>query len=61
MRRHGFDLTAFVWGVLFLLGAGAVLLDEYGRTSIDLKWLLPGALLASGIGGMANALRHSRK
>ena len=61
MRKHGFDLTAFVWGVLFLLGSGAVLLDEYGRTSIDLKWLLPGALLAFGIGGMANALRSPRK
>ncbi len=61
MRRHGFDLTAFVWGVLFLLGSGAVLLDEYGGISVDLKWLLPGALLAFGIGGMASALRNSRR
>lgn len=60
MRRHAFDATAFVWGLL-LLGASAVfLLDEYGTVNADAKWLFPAALIAAGIVGVTNALRSIR-
>lgn len=60
MKRHAFDVTAFVWGVLFLLGAGAVLLDEYGSLELDVRWLLPAGLIAAGIAGIANAVRSHK-
>lgn len=60
MKRHPLDLTALVWGVLFLLVSAAVLLDQYGDVRLDLKWLVPAGLIAAGIGGIANALRSVR-
>ena len=60
MRKHEFDVTAFVWGVLFLTTAGLVFSSEFGGPEFDLKWLLPAGLVAVGIGGIANAVRHIR-
>ncbi len=61
MRKHEFDLTAFVWGLLFLAGAGVVAVDEYQHVSLDLRWLLPTAFVVLGISGIANTLGHNRK
>lgn len=61
MRKHEFDITAFVWGVLFLVIAGAVALNEARGVELQLQWLLPAGLITLGIGGIANALRHSRR
>ncbi len=61
MRKHPFDITAFIWGVLFLIGAAAVLLDQYGNLTFDLKWLLPAALVTLAIGGIARSLRQVGK
>lgn len=61
MRRHEFDMTAFVWGILFLVIASAVALDEARGVDLQLHWLLPLGLITTGIGGIANAVRHSRR
>lgn len=60
MRRHPFDLAAFVWGLIFLVGAGGILLDESGWASFDVRWVLPTGLVLLGVSGMASALRSSR-
>jgi len=60
MRKHEFDVTAFVWGVMFIITAGIVLSSEMGGPEFDLKWLLPAGLVAIGVGGMANAIRKGR-
>ncbi|MHB0927402.1 MAG: hypothetical protein ACYC3W_00540 [Candidatus Nanopelagicales bacterium] len=61
MRKHPFDVTAFIWGLLFLTGAAALLLDEYVHVSFDPKWLLPAALVTLAIGGIASSLRQMGK
>lgn len=60
MRRHAFDMTAFVWGVVFLIASVVVALREYAGISPDVKWLLPAGLVVIGAGGIANALRGRR-
>lgn len=59
MRKHAFDVTAFVWGALFLLLAGAVALDEVGTLTMDVRWLLPAGLVVLGIAGLAGLLRDN--
>lgn len=61
MRKHEFDITAFVWGLLFLVIAGAVALNESRGLELELQWLLPAGLITLGIGGIASAIRHSRR
>ena len=59
MRKHDFDVTAFVWGVLFLIAGALALVDEFGGPQFDVKWLLPAGLVAIGVGGIAKAVRQS--
>jgi hypothetical protein len=61
MRKHELDVTALVWGLMFLITSGVVISSEMGGPAFDLKWLLPAGLVALGVGGMANAIRHSRR
>lgn len=61
MKRHAFDITAFVWGVLFLAVALVATLNQYGNVDLDLRWLLPAGLITAGIGGIANAIRNSQR
>lgn len=59
MRRHGFDTTAFVWGIVFIVVAGLVMLREYTSVSPDVKWLVPATLIVLGAAGIGRALRGS--
>lgn len=61
MRKHEFDVTAFVWGSLFLIAAALTLVDELGGPQFDLKWLLPAGLVVVGIGGIASTIKHARR
>ncbi len=61
MRKHPFDITAFVWGTMFLGAAALFALDEYGQVTLNARWLLPVALIGLGIVGIGNALRAMRK
>ena len=61
MRRHAFDTTAFVWGVVFIIVAGLVVLREYTSMSPDVKWLVPATLIVLGAAGIARALRGDRR
>ncbi len=61
MRSHDFDGTAFVWGLVFLIVAGLVVLRETMDVSLDLRWLVPGALIVFGAAGIAKAIRNGRR
>ena len=58
MTRHAFDPLSFVFGVLFLLMAGAAAF----RADIDWNvgvWILPAAILVLGVGLLVSSLRMS--
>ena len=58
MKRHAFDPLSFVFGVVFLLMAGAAAF----RADIDWNvgvWVLPAAVLVVGIGLLVSSLRAS--
>ena len=38
MNRHPFDLTAFVWGIGFLVASAVVMLREWADVTPDVKW-----------------------
>ena len=47
MNRHPFDLTAFVWGIGFLVASAVVMLREWADVTPDVKWVLPAALIVA--------------
>lgn len=61
MRRHAFDVTAFVWGVLFLITALVIWFQEVSDRLLDMRWVVPAGLVTVGIAGIANAIRASRR
>ncbi len=56
MKRHPFDLTSFIFGVVFGGAAAAYLLADQLAWDIDGRWVLPVALIALGIAGIAGAV-----
>jgi hypothetical protein len=48
MHRHPFDPVAFVFGAIFLLVATLGLLDPDVVRGLELRVLVPGALIAIG-------------
>lgn len=63
MKRHPFDPTSFIFGVvLAAAGVGFFLADQLAW-DVDGRWVLPAALIVLGIAGVAGAvagLRPSR-
>jgi hypothetical protein len=56
MKRHPFDLTSFIFGAVFGGAAAAYLLADQLAWDIDGRWVLPVALIALGIAGIAGAV-----
>lgn len=56
MKRHSFDLTSFVFGVVLAAAAIGFLLAEQLAWDIDGRWVLPIALILLGVAGVAGAL-----
>ena len=56
MKRHAFDATSFIFGVV--LGAAGIgfLLAEQFEWDVDGRWVLPAALIALGVAGIAGAI-----
>lgn len=61
MRKHAFDVTAFVWGSLFLGAATLYYLNEHNGLAVNGRWFFPAALIAAGITGLANAFKTLRR
>ena len=58
MKRHPFDPVSFVFGLIFVLMAGAAAVND--EIDWDLApWLIPAAVLMLGIGLLASAIRSS--
>ena len=57
MRKHEFDLTSFVAGLVFLASAGAYLVGAFTSVRIDATWVLPLGLVGLGVAGLAGSLR----
>jgi hypothetical protein len=60
MKRHAFDLTSFVFGVVLAAAAAGFLLADQLRWDVDGRWILPAALILLGIAGLAGALSGIR-
>jgi hypothetical protein len=58
MKRHRFDPLSFVFGVIFLVIAGAAAWNQSFRWDIN-AWVLPAAVLLLGIALLASTLRSS--
>ena len=56
MKRHRFDPLSLVFGVIFLLVAGAAAWYQSFRWDIN-AWVLPAAVLFLGIALLASTLR----
>ena len=60
MKRHSFDLTSFVFGVVLAAAAAGFLLAEQLSWDVDGRWVLPIALILLGVAGVAGALSGIR-
>jgi hypothetical protein len=56
MKRHPFDLTSLLFGLIFGGAAGAYLAAGQLDWEVDGRWVLPTALIALGIASIAGAL-----
>ena len=56
MKRHRFDPFSFVFGLIFLLIAGAGVWNQNFRWDLN-AWVLPAAALFLGIALLASTLR----
>jgi hypothetical protein len=57
VRKHEFDLTSFVAGLVFLAIAVAYLVGAFTSVRIDATWVLPLGLVGLGVAGLAGSLR----
>ena len=56
MKAHAFDATSFIFGVVLgAAGIGFLLAEQY-EWDIDGRWVLPAALIALGVAGIAGAI-----
>jgi len=56
MKQHAFDATSFIFGVVLgAAGIGFLLAEQY-EWNVDGRWVLPAALIALGIAGIAGAI-----
>jgi uncharacterized membrane protein YfcA len=60
MKRHPFDLTSLLFGLIFGGAAGAYLAAGQLDWEVDGRWVLPAALIALGVASIAGALAGLR-
>lgn len=60
MRRHEMDVFSLVAGLVFLAVAAGHLLDEAVGFDFDGRWVLPVAMVAIGVGGLASLAGKDR-
>jgi hypothetical protein len=61
MKRHAFDPTSFVAGIVLGAVALAYLVAERTSWDVDGRWVLPVALIGLGVAGIAGALTGLRR
>ena len=60
MKRHAFDFTSFIFGVVLATAAAGFLVADQLSWDIDGRWVLPVALILLGVAGVAGALSGLR-
>lgn len=60
MRRHELDVFSLVAGLVFLAVAAGHLADEAGGFDFDGRWVVPVAMVAIGIAGLASLAGKDR-
>lgn len=60
MKRHPFDLTSLIFGIAFGGAATVYLLADQLAWEISGRWVLPVALIALGVAGIAGAVSGLR-
>lgn len=61
MDRHGFDASAFVWGIVFVALGALTLAGPLRLPEFNLIWMVPVALVATGIAGLISTLRRPQR
>jgi uncharacterized integral membrane protein len=56
MKRHPFDVTSLISGLVFVIVAAVYLVAAANHQYIDGRWLLPLALIGLGVAGVAGAI-----
>jgi hypothetical protein len=56
MKRHAFDTTSFVFGVVLGISAVGFFLAAQNEWETDGRWVLPAVLIALGVAGIAGAV-----
>lgn len=59
MKRHGFDATSFVFGVLFALAGGAFALTDLSVADVHPIWVAALPLALFGTLAVAWGLKHA--
>ena len=57
MTRHAIDWISLVAGLVFAVVAVSHLVGAATGSAVELDWLVPVALIALGVAGLAGALR----
>lgn len=60
MKQHSTDWWSLVFGSLFLIIAGSVLIAMETDELLDLRWLLPLISIVGGVGIIAGAMGTKR-
>ena len=60
MKKHPFDITSFLFGIIFGAAAAGFLLAEGFSWDVDGRWVLPTALIILGVAGVAGAISGLR-
>ena len=60
MKRHAFDMTSFLFGIVLGAAAVAFLLADHLSWDVDGRWILPAALILLGVVGIAGAFSGLR-
>ena len=56
MKRHAFDATSFIFGVVLAASAIGFFLAAQNEWDVDGRWVLPAVLIVLGIAGIAGAV-----
>ena len=60
MKRHPFDITSFLFGLVLGAAAAGFLLAQGFSWDVDGRWVLPTALIILGVAGIAGAVSGLR-
>jgi hypothetical protein len=61
VKRHDLDWTSLIAGVTFCVIALAYLGGQLSHRSLELRWVLPIALIGLGAAGVAGTILRGRR